>query len=619
MRRFFISYRRDDAEADAGRIADRFRAAFGDDEVFFDTLAIEGGDRWMDRINAALSEAEVMLVVIGRSWLTLAGSDGKPRIQSENDIVGLEIARAIDRGIRVIPVRVQGATLPRADVLPNSLSKLPDFNDHEVRSGPAFDRDVESLVDIASGRRHGWRKWVPHRKVGTTLAVGLAAGAIAIVVLPRIGIFQGPSTTASNAGKLDQAPQTFDLQLQVKLNESVGDDGKTPEMKLWHRRPTPPGRADHVYLLDKAREVRRGEFAYLSPIPTMPTQGDQYDGQLHRVMRTGQANLEPTDVCFRANLTDKKKEPLVKMTCEEGAKACAIADDDFGWAQPCPTGKPIAWFAFMSEAYAAGTEVTSWAVPSLATLRRPDNAGHAYSEVKVQSAALPMLKDATTFTYALFMNGQPLRIDGLAPEAYPLEFDASKGIDLSFGLENLDASGRFGGYEDLRLQLNFMAGERKVRSAEFGMRYVALRTIEGPLTASDGDISLNWSARYHPGRQSDNFQIFITSGPQLRNLELQKNRFDQAGLVTKISGRESPLVAVLRPPLDRNANYGLNLGLREPNGQIRFTFGEDVSTELCLALNGIAATRRDLVRSDSYRRTLDGKKGFKQCALFSAR
>jgi hypothetical protein len=207
----------------------------------------------MDRINAALSEAEVMLVVIGRSWLTLAGSDGKPRIQSENDIVGLEIARAIDRGIRVIPVRVQGATLPRADVLPNSLSKLPDFNDHEVRSGPAFDRDVESLVDIASGRRHGWRKWVPRRKVGTTLAVGLAVGAIAIVVLPRIGIFQGPSTSGSNAGKMDQTPQTFDLQLQVKLNESVGDDGKTPEMKLWHRRPTPPGRADHIYLLGKAR------------------------------------------------------------------------------------------------------------------------------------------------------------------------------------------------------------------------------------------------------------------------------------------------------------------------------------------------------------------------------
>ncbi len=81
MRCFFTSYRRDDAEADAGRIADRFRAAFGDDEVFFDTLAIEGGDRWMDRINAALSEAEVMLVVIGRSWLTLAGSDGKPEFK----------------------------------------------------------------------------------------------------------------------------------------------------------------------------------------------------------------------------------------------------------------------------------------------------------------------------------------------------------------------------------------------------------------------------------------------------------------------------------------------------------------------------------------------------------
>jgi hypothetical protein len=619
MRRFFISYRRDDAEADAGRIADRFRSAFGDDAVFFDTLAIEGGDRWMDRINAALSEAEVMLVVIGKSWLTLAGSDGKPRIQSATDVVGGEIARAIDRGIRVIPVRVQGASLPSADALPPSLSQLPDFNDHEVRSGPAFDRDVESLVDVASGRRRGWRRWLPRSARGIALAFGLPAVVLSVVVLAQFGMMEWPAVFGSDTSQLPPAPEAFDLQLQVKLDEAAGDDGKTPEMKLWHRRPTPPGRADHIYLLDKAREVGHGEFAYLSPIPTMPAQGDSYDGQLHRVMRTGQANLEPTDVCFKANLAAKNKEPLVKMNCQEGAKACVIAEDDFGWAQPCAPGKPVTWFPFMSEAFAAGAEVTSWAVPSLATLGRPDNAGRAYSEVNIQSPALPMLKDASTFTYALFMNGQPLRIDGLPPDAYPQAFDATKGIDLSFGLENLDASGRVGGYEDLRVQLKFMAGERMVRSAELSLRYVALRTIEGPLTVSDGDISVNWRARYHPGRQTDNFQIFITSSPQVRGLELQKSRFDQAGLKAKVAGRESPLVAVLRPPLDGNTNYGLNLGLREPNGQIRFTFDDAASTELCLAMNGIAATRSDLVRSDSYRRTLDGKKGFEQCVRFSAR
>ena len=599
MRRFFISYRRDDAEAEAGRIADRFRTTFGDDEVFFDTIAIESGDRWMDRITAALSQAEVMLVVIGRSWLTVAGPDGKPRIQNENDVVGAEIVKAIDRGIRVIPVRVQGASLPRASELPSTLSKLPDFNDHEVRLGPAFDRDVESLIDVASGRRRGWRRWLPRSRVGTTLMFGIPAGVLCFVILAKMSLIEWRPAYRLESNPSAQMPQAFDLQLQVKLDEAAGDDGKTPEMKLWHRRPTPPGRADHIYLLDKAREVGHGEFAYLSPIPTMPNQGDHYDGQLHRVMRTGQANLEPTDVCFKANLAAKNKEPLVKMNCQEGAKACAIADDDFGWAQPCATGKPVAWFPFVSEVYAAGAEVTSWAVPSLATLRRPDNAGRAYSEVNIQSPALPMLKDATTFTYALFMNGQPLRIDGLPPEAYPQAFDASKGIDLSFGLENLDASGRAGGYEDLRLQLKFMAGERMVRSVELVMRYVALRNLEGPLIASDGDISTHWSARYHPGRQTDNFQIFITSGPQLRGLELQKSRFDQAALKAMVSGRQSPLVAVLRPPLDHNTNYGLNLGLREPNGQIRFTFDDGVSTELCRTLNGIASKRSDLVRSDS--------------------
>lgn len=640
MRTFFFSYRRDDAEAEAGRIADRFHASVGRDEVFFDTMAIDGGDRWMKRIDEALSEAQVMLVIIGRSWLTLPGANGQPRLFDPQDVVAREIASALDRGIRIIPVRVQGTPLPRADALPPALVRLVGFNDHEVRSGPAFDRDVESLIDSASGRRRGWRRWMAPGRTGAATAViavlGVAAlsawladqpastEAPALLESPSIPVASRPpdATSTAAAPAATSIPQAFDMQLQVTLRDTPGDDRHAPEMKLWHRHPN-PNRASNINLLDQAREIARGVLDYVSPIPTMPAQGEQYEGLLHRLTLTGQANADPTRVCFTADLASNasasRKEPVVRMTCTEG-RACRVADDDVGWARPCEVRPaPVSWWPFVSQAHAASTPASRWAVPSLATLQQANQAGHAYSEVRLKSGPLPALKDATSYTYALSMNGQPLHIDGLPPDAYPRRFDAAQGLDLAFGLENLNASGRRGGYEDLGVELRFLANDKPLRSAELHLRYVALRPIDGPLRAADGDVTVQWSARYHPGRAEDAFQIFITSAPDGGALQQHKDRFDAARLTAPIGGREQPIVAVLRPPFESNRNYGLNVGLQQPNGQIRFSFDEATSVQLCAALHTLSASQPGLVRRDSYRRTLDGRKGYEQCARLADR
>ena len=642
MRPFFFSYRRDDAEAEAGRIADRFHASLGRDEVFFDTMAIDGGDRWMKRIDEALSEARVMLVIIGRSWLTLPGANGQPRLFDPQDVVAYEIANALDRGIRVIPVRVQGTPLPRADALPPALARLVGFNDHEVRSGTAFDRDVEALIDAATGRRRGWRQWMPRGRAGLATAavgvLGLVAGgwvwqasrhaatadSSQLDRPPILAASRPPEavSAATAAPSATAAPQAFDMQLQVTLRDTPGDDRQAPEMKLWHRHPN-PNRASNINLLDQAREIARGVLDYVSPIPTMPAQGEQYEGLLHRLTLTGQANADPTRVCFTADLASNasasRKEPVVRMTCTEG-RACRVADDDVGWARPCAVRPaPVSWRPFISQAHAASTPASRWAVPSLATLQQANHAGHAYSEVRLKSGPLPALKDATSYTYALSMNGQPLHIDGLPPEAYPRRFDAAQGLDLVIGLENLNASGRRSGYEDLGVELRFLANDKPLRSAELHLRYVALRPIDGPLRASDGDLAVQWSARYHPGRAEDAFQIFITSAPDGAALQQHKDRFDAARLTAPIGGREQPIVAVLRPPFESNRNYGLNVGLQQPNGQIRFSFDEATSVQLCAALHTLSASQPGLVRRDSYRRTLDGRKGYEQCARLAGR
>jgi hypothetical protein len=416
-------------------------------------------------------------------------------------------------------------------------------------------------------------------------------------------------------------PTAFDLQLEVTLRDTPGDDRTQPEMKLWHRRPN-PNRATNINLLDEARIVTRGVLDYASPIPSMPAQGEEYEGLMHRLTLSGQANAEPTRICFTADLqpvaAGAKKDALVKLSCTEG-QTCRIGEGDPGWARPCAAPAPHAAWSLLPAAHAEPTPISHWAVPSLATLQQPSNAGHAYSEVRLQSGPLPALAAADHYTYALSMNGQPLYIDGLPPDAYPHPFDATQGLDLRVGLENLNASGRQGGYEDLRIELSFFAGDRLVRQLPLQLHYVALRQIDGPREVGDGVVRVQWSAVYHPGRVEDAFQIFVTSAPDGAGLQAQKNRIDAAGLTAAIGGRPQPIVAVLRPPFESNRNYGLNIGLRQPNGQIQFTFDAAASAALCGTLNTLAEQRPQLIRRDSYRRTLDGKKGYEQCTRIGVR
>jgi hypothetical protein len=57
----------------------------------------------------------VPVALIGRQWLTLADQEGQRRLDNAGDYVRFEVHRALERGVRVIPVLVDGAKPPRAD------------------------------------------------------------------------------------------------------------------------------------------------------------------------------------------------------------------------------------------------------------------------------------------------------------------------------------------------------------------------------------------------------------------------------------------------------------------------------------------------------------------------
>ena len=131
-RRIFISYRRGDTTIYAGRLFDSLCMLAGDDEVFMDIDAIEPGADFVEHIEREVGACEVLIALIGRDWLEARDAEGRRRLEDPDDWVRLELKTGLQRDIRVIPVLVQGATMPRADELPDDLRRLARRNALEI-------------------------------------------------------------------------------------------------------------------------------------------------------------------------------------------------------------------------------------------------------------------------------------------------------------------------------------------------------------------------------------------------------------------------------------------------------------------------------------------------------
>jgi TIR domain-containing protein len=109
----FISYRRQQSSHFAGRLHDRLADFFGAGRVFMDVDAVKPGENFVEAIDRALAASNVLLVIMGPSWLAIADKQGRRRLDDPEDIVRLEIEAALSRDFLVVPVLVEGATMPK--------------------------------------------------------------------------------------------------------------------------------------------------------------------------------------------------------------------------------------------------------------------------------------------------------------------------------------------------------------------------------------------------------------------------------------------------------------------------------------------------------------------------
>ena len=118
-------------------------------------------------LSRALDSCAVLIAVIGPRWLTVTDDAGSRRLDDPQDWVRVEIARALARGIRVIPVVIAATVPPEADV-PADLR-------------PLFKRQALELSD-----RH-WRQGLAGLAQALEKIPGIARRVAAPVVIQQVG------------------------------------------------------------------------------------------------------------------------------------------------------------------------------------------------------------------------------------------------------------------------------------------------------------------------------------------------------------------------------------------------------------------------------------------------
>jgi TIR domain len=283
MTRIAISYRRGDSGVIAGRIFDRLVAHYGRDAIFRDIDSIPPGVDFRVHINKVLSQADIILALVGPRWIGPRG--GHSRLNDEADPVRVELETALQRGVPLIPVLVMGASMPRAAQLPESLRDFAFRNAVQVDAGQDFDDHISRLIRAIDGlvRTSGDAPTAPsadttpdlqpdrhrlRRGAASALIVAASVAAAAIIGLRSFYDRQNPSPQEIVSKNAIPSPhETAVLPKAPPASPMAAVDDQTA---FWQRIATSDNPADFQEYLSKYpqggfAETARSRLASLKP------------------------------------------------------------------------------------------------------------------------------------------------------------------------------------------------------------------------------------------------------------------------------------------------------------------------------------------------------------------
>ncbi len=221
----FISYRRQETAYPAGWLFDRLVRHYGEGHVFKDVDSIELGDDFVEVVTEAVSSCVVLLALIGDEWVTIADEHGQRRLDRTDDFVRIEVEAALTRDVRVIPILVDGAAMPKVEELPPSLARLVRRQALEL-SPSRFAFDTNRLLKV----------------LDTALGLDAAAAPESAGELPNSRAQEPPFGTPADVAAPEATPleETLAVALVVGEPPDPGPSPASPPPASWL--PPPPVR-----------------------------------------------------------------------------------------------------------------------------------------------------------------------------------------------------------------------------------------------------------------------------------------------------------------------------------------------------------------------------------------
>jgi hypothetical protein len=262
----FINYRVKDNPLAAATIYKELAGRFGARQVFRDCDSIQAGDHYPTELRAGLERADVLLAVIGPQWNRLTDEHGTLLIQRDDDWVRWEIATAIKRNIRIVPVLLrdvpESAELPSRTILPKNIKKLanlqtidisqrrlsadldqlanrlvemvPSLDAHRVVAAQATPQEVitapesEQVTPGAAGTKHGNSKITRHKRrlaIMSAIVAAVIGGSFLVVVAltNKPDRLQPPELAGTTPTNSSLAPSSPGSSLPATSLSSDGD------------------------------------------------------------------------------------------------------------------------------------------------------------------------------------------------------------------------------------------------------------------------------------------------------------------------------------------------------------------------------------------------------------
>ena len=154
----FLSYRRVESAHVAGRIYDHLERGFGTGHVFFGVEGIPIGGDFRQHIRTSLIMSQALVVVIGQRWAACFRQSAgwlSWRAARTIDYVRIELELALDHNVRIIPLLVDGASMPSERQMPAKIAQICYYQAAPIRAGLDFRTDMARVFEaIKNPPRH---------------------------------------------------------------------------------------------------------------------------------------------------------------------------------------------------------------------------------------------------------------------------------------------------------------------------------------------------------------------------------------------------------------------------------------------------------------------------------